>query len=56
VGHSFKLGLDVDLHFVVTAIQCERGTIALAQKFTRAQLIAWVQKQIARGHERAYRL
>jgi hypothetical protein len=27
------------------------GTIALAQKFTRAQLIAWVQKQIAAGHE-----
>ena len=23
--HVFKLGLDVDLHFVVTAIQCEHG-------------------------------
>lgn len=51
VRHVFKLGLDVDLHFVVTAIQCDRGTIALAQKFTRAQLVAWVQKQIAAGHE-----
>lgn len=50
VRHIFKLGLDVDLRFVVTAIQCERGTIALPQKFTRAQLIVWVQKQIAAGH------
>lgn len=50
VRHVFKLGLDVDLHNVVTAIQCDRGTIALAQKFTRAQLVAWVQKQIAAGH------
>jgi transposase len=48
--HVFKLGLDVDLRFVVTAIQCDRGTIALAQKFTRAQLVAWVQKQTAAGH------
>jgi len=46
----FTLGLDVDLHFVVTAIQCERGAIALPQKFTRGQLIAWVQKQVAAGH------
>jgi len=50
VGHSFKLGLDVDLNFVVTAIQCERGVIALAQKFTRARLIEWVRKQVAAGH------
>jgi transposase len=48
--HVFKLGLDVDLNFVVTAIQCDRGTIALPQKFTRARLIAWIQKQIAAGH------
>ena len=32
----FKLGLDVDLHNVVTAIQRDEGTIALARKFTRA--------------------
>ena len=50
VRQVFTLGLDVDLHFVVTAIQCERGVIALAQKFTRAQLLVWVQKQIAAGH------
>lgn len=49
--HVFTLGLDVDLRFVVTAIQCDRGTIALAQKFTRARLLDWVQKQIAAGHE-----
>lgn len=46
----FKLGLDVDLHNVVTAIQCDRGTIALPQKLTRAQLLEWIQKQVAAGH------
>ena len=51
VRHIFKLGLDVDLRNIVTAIQCERGTIALPQKFTRARLLQWVQKQIAAGHE-----
>src|SRR5678810_246492 len=50
-GHVFKLGLDVDLNFVVTAIQCDRGTIALPQKLTRGRLLDWVQKQIAAGHE-----
>src|SRR4051794_17052868 len=49
--HVFKLGLDVDLHNVVTAIQCDRGTIALAQKFSRARLRDWIQKQIAAGHQ-----
>jgi transposase len=48
--HVFKLGLDVDLNHVVTAIQCDRGTIALAQKFSRARLLDWIQKQIAAGH------
>jgi transposase len=41
----------VDLRWVVTAIQCDHGAIALAQKFTRAQLIVWVKKQVAAGHE-----
>jgi len=50
-GHVFKLGLDVDLKNIVTAIQCDRGVIALAQKFSRAQLLAWIKKQIAAGHE-----
>jgi transposase len=49
--HVFKLGLDVDLNHLVTAIQCERGTIPPAQKFTRARLIDWIQKQVAAGHE-----
>jgi transposase len=48
--HVFRLGLDVDLNNVVTAIQCDQGTIALAQKFSRPQLLTWVQKQIAAGH------
>jgi transposase len=51
VRHVFKLGLDVDLHHLVTAIQCDRGTIAPAQKFSRARLLAWVQEQVAAGHE-----
>ena len=51
VRHVFMLGLDVDLLNVVTAIQCDRGAIALAQKFSRAQLLAWIQKQTAAGHE-----
>jgi transposase len=49
--HVFKLGLDVDLRNIVTAIQCDRGAITLPQKFTRAQLIAWTQKQVAAGHQ-----
>ena len=48
--HVFKLGLDVDLKNIVTAIQCDRGTLALAQKFSRGQLLDWVQKQTAAGH------
>ena len=46
----FKLGLDVDLRHVVAAIQCERSLIGPAQKFSRAQLLAWVKKKIAQGH------
>jgi len=49
--HVFKLGLDVDLRNVVTAIQCDHGAMALPQKLSRSQLIAWVQKQTAAGHE-----
>ena len=48
--HTFTLGLDVDLRTVVTAIQCDQGVIAPAQKFTRARLIAWVKAQVAAGH------
>jgi transposase len=48
--HVFKLGLDVDLNFVVTATQCEHGAIKPAQKLTREKLLAWVQAQTAAGH------
>jgi transposase len=47
----FKLGLDVDLRLVVVAIQCNGGSIALAQKFTRGRLIQWIQQKVAGGHE-----
>jgi transposase len=48
--HVFKLGLDVDLHFVVTALQCDHGAIKPAQKLTREKLLAWVQQQVQAGH------
>ena len=51
VRHIFRLGLDVDMRSIVTAIQCDRGTPALAQKFSRERLVAWVRKQVAAGHE-----
>ena len=50
VRHVFKLGLDVDLRFVVTATQCDHGVIKPAHKWTRAQLLAWVRAQVAAGH------
>lgn len=49
--HRFVVGLDVDLHFVVTAIQCDHGVIKPAQKLTRPQLLKWVREQTAAGHE-----
>lgn len=48
-GWVWKLGLDVDLRAIVVAIQCERGTIGPARKFTRQQLVAWVKEKIAAG-------
>lgn len=45
----FKLGLDVDLRNVVTAIQEGNGAVALAQKFTRPQLISWVKGRVQAG-------
>ena len=50
VGLHFKLGLDVDLRHIVAAIQCERSLLGRAQKFSRAQLLAWVKEKIAQGH------
>jgi hypothetical protein len=49
IGQVWKLGLDVDLRHVVVAMQCERGPIGLARKFTREQLIGWVKQKRARG-------
>ncbi len=46
----FALGLDVDLHYCVTAIQCDHGAIKPAQKLTRAELVKWVREQVAAGH------
>ena len=50
--HRFVLGLDVDLTYAVTAIQCDHGTIKPAQKLTRPQLLKWVREQVAAGHAR----
>ena len=47
---TFKLGLDVDLKNIVTAIQCGNGAIGYAQKFSRARLLVWVKEKIAAGH------
>jgi hypothetical protein len=45
----WKLGLDVDLRQVVVGMQCERGEIGPARKFSREQLIEWVKQKRARG-------
>jgi transposase len=45
----WKLGLDVDLRQVVVGMQCSRGTIGPARKFSREQLIEWVKQRTARG-------
>jgi len=50
VRRTFTLGLDVDLNYVVTAIQCDHGAIPPARKLTRAQLVAWVKAQVSAGH------
>jgi hypothetical protein len=45
----WKLGLDVDLRQVVAGMQCERGGIGPARKFSREQLIEWVKQKRAQG-------
>ena len=47
--HRFAVGLDVALHYCVTAIQCDHGGIKAAQKLTRAKLVKWVREQVAAG-------
>jgi len=49
MGRVWKLGLDVDLRYVVAAMQCGRGSIGLARKFLRAGLIAWVKEKTDAG-------
>jgi transposase len=49
--HRYAVGLDVDLRFCVTAVQCGHGAIKPAQKLTRPQLLKWVREQVAAGHE-----
>ena len=49
MGQVWKLGLDVDLRNIAVAIQCERGTIGPARKFSRAQLIDWVKKKVGKA-------
>src|SRR6516165_4882044 len=48
-GREWKLGLDVDLRYIVVAMQCGRGTIGPARKFLRGQFIAWVKERTAAG-------
>src|SRR5438445_10456966 len=50
MGQLLKLGLEVDLRNIAVAIQCERGAIGPARKFTREQLIAWVKQKSALGY------
>lgn len=49
LGERFKLGLDVELRNVAVAIQCERGRIGPARKFSREQLLGWVKQKVAQG-------
>ena len=55
VRQTFKLGLDVDPHQLVTAIQCDHGEIKPAQKFSRARLVDGVREQVAAGWPAARR-
>jgi len=47
--HVWKLGLDVGLRPVVVGIECERGGIGPARKFSREQLIEWGKQKRAQG-------
>jgi transposase len=46
---QWKLGLDIELRAVAVAMQCGRGVIGPAAKWTRQQLIAWVKQKRVRG-------
>lgn len=44
-----KLGLDVHLEFIMAVVQCGQGSPQAPRKFTRAQLVAQIQKWVAEG-------
>src|SRR5436189_984807 len=45
----WKLGLDIELRAVAVAIQCGRGVIGPAVKWSREQLLQWVKEKRSRG-------
>src|SRR6266404_6140073 len=45
----WKLGLDIELRAVAVAMQCGRGVIGPAAKWSREQLIEWVKERIEQG-------
>src|SRR6266704_3388907 len=45
----WKLGLDIELRAVAVAMQCGRGVIGPAAKWSREQLLQWVKEKRARG-------
>src|SRR5882762_122231 len=45
----WKLGLDIELRAVAVAMQCGRGVIGPAAKWSREQLLRWVKEKRARG-------
>ena len=52
IGRSvFKLGLDVHLQWIVAVVQEGHQNPKAPRKFTRAQLVAWVEEQVQKGHE-----
>ena len=49
MARQWKLGLDVDLRNIAVAMQCGRGTIGPARKFSREQLLEWVKQKVTQG-------
>lgn len=50
VERCLRVGLDIELQRVAVAVQAGGGSIGLARKLTREQLIAWVKERVAEGH------
>jgi len=52
IGRSVvKLGLDVHLQWIVAVVQEGHQNPKAPRKFTRAQLVAWVEEQVQKGHQ-----